>query len=327
MRRGFTLTELLIVMAILGIMAALTLAALSGATELAREQRTRAIIAKLDSLIAEQYEGYRTRAVPLRIPPRLGPLDGSGQPTQTDGRTASTIRLYALRDLMRMEMPERVTDVSDGPAIVLQRGAPWNVAVQMPQSSAHKRYRRLALRLAGTNWASAWTEQHQGSECLYLIVSGMTDGDKQALDFFAPEEVGDTDGDGMKEILDGWGRPIEFLRWAPGYTLENGVETSQTANATLAPDPFDPAKVDPRWTGAMPPYALRPLIFSAGRDSQFDIAAKLVDSSGNQFRFVTVQNDPYYTPTAAGQFQSGTPVDFDGDGVSTDNLTNHWQSP
>ena len=72
MRRGFTLTEILIVMMILGVMAALALAALSGAAELAKEQRTRAIITKIDNLIAAEYESYHTRAVPLRPLPNWG---------------------------------------------------------------------------------------------------------------------------------------------------------------------------------------------------------------------------------------------------------------
>ena len=49
-RRGaFTLMELLIVMMIMTLLAGLALSALAGATEAAREQRTRAIITKIDS--------------------------------------------------------------------------------------------------------------------------------------------------------------------------------------------------------------------------------------------------------------------------------------
>src|SRR2546423_15482592 len=87
-RGGFTLQELLIVMMILTIMGGLTLSALSGATNMAREQRTRAIIAKLDLLINDRFESYRTRAVPITIP--------SGTPA----RLAARMRLDALSELM-----------------------------------------------------------------------------------------------------------------------------------------------------------------------------------------------------------------------------------
>ena len=29
--------------------------------------------------------------------------------------------------------------------------------------------------------------------------------------------IGDTDDDGAPEFLDGWGRPIEFIRWPTGF--------------------------------------------------------------------------------------------------------------
>ena len=49
----------------------------------------------------ERYEGYRTRAVPIKI--AVG----------TDPRTAAFLRLTALRELMRLEMPERISDLCD----------------------------------------------------------------------------------------------------------------------------------------------------------------------------------------------------------------------
>src|SRR6185503_20706611 len=91
-RRSFTLMELLIVLLIITILAALAMSAMAGATELAREQRTRAILTKLDQLIMDEYEGYRTRAVPVRM------LAG------TNPRVAAQNRLNGLRELMRLEM-------------------------------------------------------------------------------------------------------------------------------------------------------------------------------------------------------------------------------
>src|SRR3954471_8821726 len=74
-RLAFTLTELLIVIAIIAILSGLGLSAYSGATQMAREQRTRSQINKIDQLVAERYEGYRTRAVPIKntagTPPRV----------------------------------------------------------------------------------------------------------------------------------------------------------------------------------------------------------------------------------------------------------------
>jgi len=342
MKRGFTLTEMLLVIAIIAIMAGLALSGLAGAVEQAREARTRSIIAKLDQLVMEQYENYRTRAVPIRVPVGTTPPN------------AARFRLYALRDLMRMELPERITDLSDGPAAITVGGT----TITMSQPSALKSYRRIAQRICGASWATTWSDQYQGAECLYLIISRIQDGDKNALDFFTSDEIGDTDGDGMKEILDGWGQPIEFLRWAPGYTEQPGPDgqwgvsgvdddkngivddieeagwpgsddivpnTTQTKNFIKQPDPFDPVKCDPRWSATIKPYALFPLIISGGRDKKIDVAMKGVDGSGNAFRFAiqSPPDDQYFIPTVSGQYQFGSPVDFDGDGLSVDDITNH----
>jgi prepilin-type N-terminal cleavage/methylation domain-containing protein len=338
--RAFTLMELLIVMMIMTLLAGLALSALAGATEAAREQRTRAIIAKIDQLIMERYESYRTRAVPIRI---------TADYVRTNGKTAAArMRLNALRELMRMELPDRRTDIAFlagnpptlEPAVV---GFPPSIPT-MPIASLQRSYFRTAVRTLGGNPSvqstytvlSKWTQQNEGSECLYLILSSMQDGDKNALDYFGPEEIGDTDNDGMKEVLDAWGEPIHFLRWAPGFVIQNdGAITTQTADATTASDPFDPAKADARWSNAnepIKPYALRPLIFSSGRDRVADIATILVTGSNADFRYTQTPtpNDPYYIPTTGNQKPIGTPYDADQDGefAYQDNITNHFvQTP
>ncbi len=273
-------------MLILSILAGLVLAGLSGAVNDARATRTKTVINKIDALIQDRWEAYRTRAVPLRIPPTTHPQHSMW---------AARVRLYTLRELMRMELPDRVTDVLD-----LTNSPPTiqsTAITGLSRSSLQQSYYRLALRNAAngvpanlTNWSTT----HQGSECLYLILATMKDGDKSALEFFSTDEIGDVDGDGMKEILDGWGQPIEFLRWAPGYSQHRGSDgewgvsgtdddgngitddifeagwnlppqpsddvaaspvTPQTriglkhptrTDIPFAPDPYDPVRVDPR---------------------------------------------------------------------------------
>ncbi|MCA9208051.1 MAG: prepilin-type N-terminal cleavage/methylation domain-containing protein, partial [Planctomycetales bacterium] len=95
-RPSFTLVELLIVLAILSVLASAVLVAAWGAQEDARAARTRAQIVKLHELIMNRWESYRTRPVPIRIPP-----------TAVAGQAAS-VRLAALRQMMRRELPERI---------------------------------------------------------------------------------------------------------------------------------------------------------------------------------------------------------------------------
>jgi hypothetical protein len=160
------------------------------------------------------------------------------------------------------------------------------------------------------------------AEYLYLIV---TLGDPDARDQFMDSEVGDADGDGWPEFIDGWGNPILFLRWAPGVS-DSDVQTvvatiagtTASMDATLAAaaaendhDPFDGRKVDPD------AWRLIPLIYSAGPDGIYDIMRDSLYPSTD----VTVQpswSDPFYFVDGATRNRSGLPVDSS----SNDSVTN-----
>lgn len=335
MRRAFTLIEMTIVIAIIAILAGMALSVYSTALAQSKGMRTRAIIAKIDQLIGEKYEGYRTRQVPIRVAPG------------TAANVAAQIRVDALRELMRFEMPDRITDVTAGPAYV----DPTNPAEQIPQAgypvyplyrlsarpAINKQYLRRAFKAhapgnPGLTGLQYWTTQNENAECLYLILACSRDSagtgtgtgpvnnsfagsnDASALDFFSKTEIGDVDDDGMNEILDSFGQPIAFLRWAPGYVYENAVVTPQIQNpndGNFVPDPFDPFQV----YGSIN-FSLKPLIWSAGPDKRHDVNV----GGGFLYATTTPPNDPY---TNAGVI--GTPMDTNADGSLdfSDNITNH----
>jgi prepilin-type N-terminal cleavage/methylation domain-containing protein len=374
-RRAFTLAELMIVITIIGILAGLSFSAFSGTMNLARQQRTGSIINKIDQLISERWEGYRTRAIPLRI---------AATSAKGASRTNALTRLTALRELMRFELPDRISDlcnpaelkdlVADNTLNTIANfsGANTSALNNLSIPALARAYKRRAGRVILIS--GGWSMANESSECLYLILSTMRDGDKSALDYFDPTEIGDTDGDGMLEILDGWGTPIQFLRWPAGYAEQPGkdgawgqatkdddgqngiddpgeagwagsddltVNTIQTRNYLKAPDPFDPGRVDPRWqaTGLITyPYAIYPLIFSAGPDKSFDInlATAVVYSataSSSTKTLAVPPSDPYFSTLGAGLLPDiGRPGDFDSPGSPGvpdgalnyyDNITNH----
>lgn len=341
-RLGFTMTELLMVMMILSLLSAMAAVAYERASSNAKMQRTEAIIRKIDSLIMERWDGYRTRAINLNLQgfPLRGDeyadndLNGRWSPGDTltkdrnlDGLYqigAAEIRLMAIRQLQRWEMPDKMSDV-----LV----ASDTLGGQLKEPALRRSYLRAAK--------PSWTPAYEEAECLYLQLSAMRDGDKRVLDWFSATEIGDVDNDGMNEILDGWGTPIRFLRWAPGYTPYNAMYLSnptlfpqvispQSRNAIVNPDVFDPLRVDGRcfindplmqpdpvndptvWINQVRPFALRPLIMSAGPDKAFDINLGPHDPT-----------DPYYR-TATDNYV-GTPEDADQDGVISysDNITSH----
>ncbi|MDP7019038.1 MAG: hypothetical protein QGG36_24795 [Pirellulaceae bacterium] len=263
------------VISIITILASSLLFAMMEAQQQAKANRTRAQIAKIHTILIGKWERYRSRPLPLRLP------------NMAPNQLAAT-RLLALRETMRMELPDRITDVVDPPTLPL-----------LSSPSTRNAYLRRST--------TTWTPQFQSSECLYLILATTRDGETSALDYFRENEVGDLDNDGMREILDGWGNPILFLRWAPGFSSHPGpdggwgnvnvdddgdgidddageagwpssdditISQIQSRNSEKSGDPMDPRRVDPRWRDAntsFDPFALYPLVFSAGEDKEYGI--------------------------------------------------------
>jgi len=242
-RGAFTLTELLVTVTILGILAGLIFTAINTARQKARIAKTKATIAKLHTIVMERYESYSRRRVSI---------DTAGM-TAAQARLA---RLRAIRDVMRMEMPECPLDITEPPKVAgLARPA---------LSQAY---------LAKYN-ASPPTPTYNVAETFYMWI---TMSQPEARGQFAENEIGDTDGDGWPEFIDAWGNPIMFLRWAPGFLPMYGADTQLQGNTQLpsgAPDPtrdHDPLDSYGVETNA---WRMVPLIYSAGPDGIYDIEIK-----------------------------------------------------
>jgi hypothetical protein len=172
----------------------------------------------------------------------------------------------------------------------------------------------MATQLVEGNDLNNWSAKYQGSECLYLILANIQDGDTNGLEFFRETEISDPnpwdankkdlDEDGIPEILDGWRQPIRFLRWAPGFISEKQnayEETSgpQDVPATTVlntawinenPDPFDPLKVDVAAGRNTSTFYMYPLVISAGGDGIFDI----LFSYPQPTRYAEKNNNPFF---------------------------------
>ncbi len=235
----------MVTISIIAIMAALVMGALHAARETAAAAATKATIAKLNAIIMQRYEGYLTRRVPVNL---------SGLSTLN----AAQDRLYALRDLMRMEMPDHPTDITSGP-ITLPNS--HNSITRPALSQLY--LNRLTNNPPMVNGVIQTNGQNGGAELLYMIVSMGSPG---AMEQFSQSEIGDTDHNGYPEFLDGWGRPIFFLRWAPGCSanhvnssgVRDGYSDIQSGNPTTDHDPFDVYEFD------ITAYHLIPLIYSDG---------------------------------------------------------------
>jgi prepilin-type N-terminal cleavage/methylation domain-containing protein len=295
--RGFTLVELLVVLIIIAILGSAVMFAMFSAQESARAAKTKSTISKLNALIMQRYESYIDRRVPIPSPV-----------TTTQKAEFPFRRLQALRELMRLEMPDRWTDVLvENPAIGIQRPA------------VSRTYLRR-INAANNGAGVAPGDQFQAAESLYLIIAHGTE-DSDAIAHFSQSDIGDTDGDGLHEFLDGWGRPINFIRWPAGF-----LSPRQSRDATKEFDQFNPMRVIPDRPN--PPsnvprqFALFPLIFSGGPDRKYDLGG----GTAVQYSVPgTTYVDPYLPVGINKDEQVGQPVDQESDGSfdHTDNIHNH----
>jgi hypothetical protein len=193
-----------------------------------------------------------------------------------------------------------------------------------------RRYYQVAATAADRDQLLA----NQSAECLYMIVT-VACGDGEARTLFHENDIGDTDGDGAREFLDGWGKPIGFLRWAPGFDSQiqgNANELPDAAAwitaASADHDPIDVFHVQPN------AFRLLPVVVSAGGDENPAIydggpdyvawrtartSVTTLNSSPAVYPYFNPRLDPYMkVPTAADGYL-GTPQ---AEGA-TDNIHNH----
>lgn len=315
---GFTLVEVLTVMVILSIMGGMILTAIRGVTNSARQARTKAILEAINHVIQQQYEEYRFRPLAVEIPDTFIPFDDGDTSTDTEigyevlATESARVRLMMLRDLQRMEMPDRYTDILSPPVAI--RAACNPVLLNTAGGIAGSRQNPNTRRMFNVNWygtgadvpnrlasyndrlSGIQTVENQGAECLYLIMATSFVGGTPAIDTIPASNIGDVDGDLMPEILDGWGQPIEFIRWPIGFLDVYQSTDSQLADdfdlfrsdyayiADPPPPPPTPASgttmapslpIDPFDTSAFPqryPWSVRPLIISPGEDGEFGLA-------------------------------------------------------
>lgn len=311
-RPSFTLVELLVVIAIIGIMSGMILFALAGARQDANISRTRRTITKLNAIILQEWEEFRYRSARIDIDPEmLRPQAAfAGQPPLSP-REGARLRMIVLRDLMRMEMPDRLSDIvypptaykaalftADNSSGITSNDLPYYTGAAgtfpgtRPVPPKYNNYRlKVGLGAVPSPYTGAvipipsslpptLNTTHQGAEWLYQIVAAANYQGGSAMEAFNASEIDDVDGDGLFEFVDAWGTPIRWLRWPAGFPSPLNIPYQrQDATAGIpergSPDAMDPIRTDWRWPGATPaekPWLLVPLIISAGPDRVFDVS-------------------------------------------------------
>ncbi len=325
---GFTLIELLTVIAIIGMLGAISVSTVRAAIESARTTQTRTTIAKIDSVLTSIYEKYQYRRVDV-TEYNLAP--------NASATEKAWARLQVMRDLLRCDMPRCESEVR---AKSLYNGSGTGGLTPLQESY-----------LFAINSAPNKGDEDLNPELLYLV---LTNAAPECRATFSDRELADTDGDGLLEFVDGWGRPIRWLRWAPcvvksdrqptlHYDAENGSielpsfgggEPYSVVDANYFDeiygdesnaDPFDPLSVL-AWrkqngvVGAdmRPGWFLVPYVYSAGPDGGYGIFDEAFDENE-----VEAMNDPFTCLESGADYWLGVPVEIDGVNTYKDNVDNH----
>lgn len=269
-RGGFTLLELLMVIAIISVMMSLVFFVMNGMTENAEAEATKTTVNKVNRLLEQRIEAFERAFKGSRrdtyVTATVGLL------TSIDGRfdhfsrfpeqAPPSIVLLAHKAAFRYEFPQRMAELiltagddSNGnglPDSVEEKIARPNARATLFQQTGAEPSSTAIQTLVDSRWnlhrtnATAGRDKTESSELLYytLVVSGTFGSSPVDADQFSPLEVIDTDEDGLPEFVDAWGEPLRFYRW-PTRLID------PTAPNPFAPDFGNPA--DPTETRSISP--------------------------------------------------------------------------
>lgn len=247
-RSGFTLLELLMVVAVIGVLMTLTISVMSGITTQAQEEATKTTVLKISRLVDQRVQAYDKAFKGSRrqqyITGTIGFLKAENAQfeyfNQHPDEAPPALVMLAKKAGLRFELPQRMLErTASGDAAAIAGEAtntfspdpePGYVLPDLPASiyqavAAPLARRQLieasqpvtaasVLQKATENWRKH-TSDTESAELLYFILtqSGTFGASTVISEQFTTSEIADTDGDGLPEFVDAWGQPFRFYRW------------------------------------------------------------------------------------------------------------------
>jgi prepilin-type N-terminal cleavage/methylation domain-containing protein len=387
-RCGMTLIEILVVVAIIAVIAAVSIGALMAIPEHARTRGTEALIAKIDSKLVQKLNQFNSRRDTIRVlqcdrvlannEPNLARVIAIVRTMRQDFPEWFDIQAGRAGDGIDndgdsfVDAQELVDSDGDGTAETSDEivAGDWNPVdldgIAPPEQSGselsaaalgHLAYIQRVLadyslrppRQSGADrptqmFITMHRPETTRAECLYMVVTA----DGTDTGEFAPNEIADTDNDGIPEFVDKWGYPIQFFLWPTQYTSSRQKPGSETNPddpnqlltessgtswwASTTPQPYRTwferlffSLTNAAGSGAQA-YRTYPLIVSAGPDRGFglvcvgkDGTAGTADDAGDDGVMGTIDDIATVNKAA---IRITSPA-IEGYGMDLDNIDNH----
>lgn len=274
-RAAFTLVELMIVISILGVLTTLSLVVLRNSTEQAKESATRSRMEKIESILQMELEMYETRRLPISNRELLQYIQANGYPESQRANVLLNLRRRILQDLINVEMPRLVviggnSDTShlgvfpstNQSAHLSTENIPqdfppsfdaWlNTAFPIPYSpnpdfpgvTLSARLKQLLLASADLGFWRMYENNNNlnlSGEYLYLLLSRINYDGVPAIETFNKNSIADTDGDGLLELVDAWGEPLNMAIYQVAATSTGDTwidNPNQDWSQTVYVEPF-----------------------------------------------------------------------------------------
>lgn len=222
-RSGFTLLELLMVVAIIGLLMSLSFVAMFGLTDQAKEEATTTTIRKVDALLQQRIAAFDRAFKGNRKNAAVNTMSTLLASQNIHGVRNEVKEILAKKAAFRFEFPQRLVErlqfdpdsnVTGMPDSIFQAIAAPNARQKLINEGNPTPTEAEVLARVTSDWARRRPET-ESSALLYftLTASGSFGVSSVDSDRFTNDEVADTDGDGLPEFIDAWGQPLRFYRW------------------------------------------------------------------------------------------------------------------
>ena len=266
-RGGFTMVELLVVIGLILFLMTISVVAMSSAIGIARQRATQATLLKIHGLMQQRIDAFNRAMEKTNLQPAIDKLKNDLNVGSRPDDQNKVYEVLVKKQIFRTRFPQNFAESTPVPPT----GVTYVTANHQPVT--------------------------ESSALLYWILTssevyGIAPVDESA---FSSSEVRDTDGDGLNEFVDAWGRPFRFYRWPTHLFRPGNSSTAPGAigvNSDNSPllSPIDPKRTyaSVLWSGLPAAPAVAGELDPLSRDPD--------DPTGQLARFV--KRPGVATPTA-----------------------------